>query len=242
MSLVVVGLSHRSAPVALLERAAVGTEQVPELVRAAMAGPHVAEALVLSTCNRVEVYADVRAFHAGVGELTARRPGLVYVSFSAYGHTGPWRERRGYDSLVQTASGIAVEQGDALGSEQPRHLPAAALSRLPAGEHPGKTFAGNDAGEGPVRQGGRSTMTGINRFKTWILIATLGGLFVGIGALLGGRQLATIMLGVAIVFNFSMHFSRASSRSCTVSSASLIPCSMTLHRASSSSTVGTSPS
>ena len=62
----------------------------------------------------------------GVEELTAWRPGLVYVSFSAYGHTGPWRERRGYDSLVQTASGIAVEQGDALGSEQPRHLPAAA--------------------------------------------------------------------------------------------------------------------
>ena len=62
----------------------------------------------------------------GVDELTALRPGLVYVSFSAYGHTGPWRERRGYDSLVQTASGIAVEQGEAVGSEQPRHLPAAA--------------------------------------------------------------------------------------------------------------------
>ncbi len=62
----------------------------------------------------------------GVDELTALRPGLVYVSFSAYGHTGPWHERRGYDSLVQTASGIAVEQGNALGSGQPRHLPAAA--------------------------------------------------------------------------------------------------------------------
>jgi heat shock protein HtpX len=49
-------------------------------------------------------------------------------------------------------------------------------------------------------------MTGINRFKTWILIATLGGLFVGIGALLGGRQLATIMLGVALVFNFAMYW------------------------------------
>ncbi len=49
-------------------------------------------------------------------------------------------------------------------------------------------------------------MTGINRFKTWILIATLGGLFVGIGALLGGRQLATIMLGVAILFNFAMYW------------------------------------
>ena len=56
------------------------------------------------------------------------RPGLVYVAFSAYGHTGPWRERRGYDSLVQTASGIAVEQGTRpQGVDAPRHLPAAAL-------------------------------------------------------------------------------------------------------------------
>jgi crotonobetainyl-CoA:carnitine CoA-transferase CaiB-like acyl-CoA transferase len=62
----------------------------------------------------------------GVDELTALRPGLVYVSLSAYGHTGPWCERRGYDSLVQTASGIAREQAEAMGSEQPRHLPAAA--------------------------------------------------------------------------------------------------------------------
>ena len=36
-------------------------------------------------------------------DLATLRPGLVYVAFSAYGHTGPWRERRGYDSLVQTA-------------------------------------------------------------------------------------------------------------------------------------------
>jgi hypothetical protein len=47
-------------------------------------------------------------------------------------------------------------------------------------------------------------MTGINRFKTWILIAALGGLFVGIGALLGGVRGASIMLVVALVFNFAM--------------------------------------
>ncbi|HXJ66606.1 MAG TPA: protease HtpX, partial [Actinomycetota bacterium] len=49
-------------------------------------------------------------------------------------------------------------------------------------------------------------MTGINRFKTWILIAALGGLFVGIGALLGGVRGASIMLVVALVFNFSMYW------------------------------------
>jgi crotonobetainyl-CoA:carnitine CoA-transferase CaiB-like acyl-CoA transferase len=85
-------------------------------------------ALVRDTDVFVQSYRPGALDHLGFGveELTARRPGLVYVSFSAYGHTGPWRERRGYDSLVQTASGIAVEQGQAVGSEQPRHLPAAA--------------------------------------------------------------------------------------------------------------------
>lgn len=38
--------------------------------------------------------------------LAQRRPGIVCVSISAYGHRGPWRERRGFDSLVQSASGI----------------------------------------------------------------------------------------------------------------------------------------
>src|SRR4051812_25364683 len=82
------------------------------------------------------------------------------------------------------------------------------VSRLPApaGEHPGKTFAGFDPGEGLVRKGGRNTMTGINRFKTWILIAALGGLFIGIGALIGGRSGATIALGIALVFNFAMYW------------------------------------
>ena len=49
-------------------------------------------------------------------------------------------------------------------------------------------------------------MIGINRLKTWILIAAMGGLFVLIGALLGGRQGATIALVIALVFNFAMYW------------------------------------
>lgn len=44
-------------------------------------------------------------------EVAAIRPGIVYVTLSAWGHEGPWRHRRGYDSLVQSASGIAWECG-----------------------------------------------------------------------------------------------------------------------------------
>ncbi|MDQ3991119.1 MAG: zinc metalloprotease HtpX [Actinomycetota bacterium] len=48
---------------------------------------------------------------------------------------------------------------------------------------------------------------GINRVKTWVLIAALAGLFVAVGAMFGGRQGATIALGIAFVFNFIMYWS-----------------------------------
>ena len=47
---------------------------------------------------------------------------------------------------------------------------------------------------------------GVNRLKTWVLIAALGGLFVLIGAWLGGSSGAIIALGLALVFNFSMYW------------------------------------
>ncbi|MBI2525702.1 MAG: CoA transferase [Candidatus Rokubacteria bacterium] len=60
-------------------------------------------------------------------EVAALRPGIVYVTLSAYGQAGPWRGRRGFDSLVQSVSGIAHEGGLAAGVEGPRPLPAQAL-------------------------------------------------------------------------------------------------------------------
>jgi crotonobetainyl-CoA:carnitine CoA-transferase CaiB-like acyl-CoA transferase len=51
------------------------------------------------------------------------RPGIVYVSINCYGHTGPWRERPGWEQLAQTVSGIAVTQGT---PQQPQLIPAAA--------------------------------------------------------------------------------------------------------------------
>lgn len=57
-------------------------------------------------------------------DLARLRPGLVYVTLSAYGHTGPWRERRGFETLIQTVSGMAHEQGFGAGLDHPQHLPA----------------------------------------------------------------------------------------------------------------------
>ena len=54
-------------------------------------------------------------------------PGIVYVTLSAYGHAGPWAERRGFDSLVQTATGFNHAEGQAAGVEGPKELPAQML-------------------------------------------------------------------------------------------------------------------
>ncbi|RPF32488.1 CoA transferase [Streptomyces sp. TLI_185] len=56
--------------------------------------------------------------------LAERRPGVVVAQVSAWGAYGPWKERRGFDSLVQVASGIAAVEGS---PEQPGALPAQAL-------------------------------------------------------------------------------------------------------------------
>ncbi|MDQ3153477.1 MAG: glutamyl-tRNA reductase, partial [Actinomycetota bacterium] len=57
MSLLVVGLSHRTAPVGVLERATVAHEDTRKVLTELLECEHVSEALLLSTCNRVEVYA-----------------------------------------------------------------------------------------------------------------------------------------------------------------------------------------
>lgn len=52
------------------------------------------------------------------------RPGIVYVTLSAYGHAGPWQARRGFETLIQSVTGMAHEQGVEAGLDRPQHLPA----------------------------------------------------------------------------------------------------------------------
>src|SRR4249920_170198 len=52
-------------------------------------------------------------------ELAALRPGLVYVSLSAFGHSGPWAARRGFDTVVQTVSGITARQAELVPGKTP---------------------------------------------------------------------------------------------------------------------------
>lgn len=70
MTLIVVGISHRSAPFEVLDRVA-GAASGGDLAERALDSNHVAEAMALATCNRVEIYADVDRFHGAVDDLSA---------------------------------------------------------------------------------------------------------------------------------------------------------------------------
>jgi crotonobetainyl-CoA:carnitine CoA-transferase CaiB-like acyl-CoA transferase len=65
---------------------------------------------------------------AGLGfgpeEVARLRPGIVYVTLSAFGHAGPWHERRGFETIIQSVTGMAHEQGLGAGGGTPQHLPA----------------------------------------------------------------------------------------------------------------------
>jgi len=107
VSVLVVGLSHRSAPVDLLERVALSTEGVTKLLADVLASDHATEALVLSTCNRVEVYAEVDKFHGGLAqasELLARRAGVDLDELTP--HLYVHYEDRAVSHLFSVACGL----------------------------------------------------------------------------------------------------------------------------------------
>ena len=57
------------------------------------------------------------------GHLARLRPGLIIARLSAYGREGPWAGKRGFDSLVQAATGFNLAEGEAAGEQAPRPLP-----------------------------------------------------------------------------------------------------------------------
>lgn len=119
MSLLVVGLSHRSAPVSVLERAALAMDAQVKLVQDTVAAEPATEAAVLATCNRIELYADVDKFHAGVAELStllAQHSGVGLDELTPYLYVH--YEDRAVHHLFSVACGLdsmVVGEGQILG-------------------------------------------------------------------------------------------------------------------------------
>ncbi len=107
MSLLAIGLNHRSAAPELLERISVSPHDVPKVLHDLLAGEHITEAVLVTTCNRVEVYAETATFHGGVtevGEVLARTAGLPFEELhrSLYVH----HEARAVQHLFSVACGL----------------------------------------------------------------------------------------------------------------------------------------
>ncbi|MFJ4842594.1 glutamyl-tRNA reductase [Streptomyces sp. NPDC088746] len=141
MSLLVVGLSHRSAPVSVLERASLAAEAQTKLLQDTLAAEPATEAAVLATCNRIELYADVDKFHAGVAELStllAQHSGVgldeltpyLYVHYEDRAVHHLFSVACGLDSMVVGEGQILGQIKDALALGQELHTAGRLLNDL----------------------------------------------------------------------------------------------------------------
>ncbi|MET8504828.1 glutamyl-tRNA reductase [Streptomyces sp. NPDC004787] len=141
MSLLVVGLSHRSAPVSVLERASLSADARAKLLHDTLAAEPAAEGAVLATCNRIELYADVDKFHAGVAELStllAQHSGVgleeltpyLYVHYEDRAVHHLFSVACGLDSMVVGEGQILGQIKDALALGQDLHTAGRLLNDL----------------------------------------------------------------------------------------------------------------
>ncbi|MGB1504328.1 MAG: glutamyl-tRNA reductase [Acidimicrobiales bacterium] len=80
MSIVAIGCNHRSTPLAVLERMTIAADDIPKALSDLGSADHLSEVVVLSTCNRVEIYANAERFHGGyqdIREFIGRYAGLA---------------------------------------------------------------------------------------------------------------------------------------------------------------------
>jgi glutamyl-tRNA reductase len=141
MSLLVVGLSHRSAPVSVLERASLDSDTQAKLLQDTLAAEPAVEAAVLATCNRIELYADVDKFHAGVAELStllAQHSGVgleeltphLYVHYEDRAVHHLFSVACGLDSMVVGEGQILGQIKDSLARAQELHTAGRLLNDL----------------------------------------------------------------------------------------------------------------
>lgn len=141
MTLLAVSINHRTAGLDLLARTSMDNEASRALARTLVAAAHVSEALVLSTCNRTEVYLDTDRFHAGleaVAQPLAIRAGVersalpevcrVYYDEAAVKHC--FGLVAGLDSLVVGENQILGQVREALSSAQEDHTSGPAINQL----------------------------------------------------------------------------------------------------------------
>ncbi|KQX74668.1 MULTISPECIES: glutamyl-tRNA reductase [Aeromicrobium] len=141
MSVLVVGMSHKSAPIDVLEHASLDVDAAVKLSHLALETPFVTESVVISTCNRVEIYVEAERFHGAVEEvsrLLADLSGLdrdefvrhVYVHFDEAAVAHLFGVASGMDSMILGESQILGQVREALHSAQAESTVGSALNAL----------------------------------------------------------------------------------------------------------------
>jgi glutamyl-tRNA reductase len=135
VSVLLFGVSHRSAPVSVLEQLSTDESEQVKIVDQIMQSPLVTEAMVLSTCNRVEVYAVVDAFHGGlsaIGQVLAERSGMTVPDLTKYAYVR--YSEAAVEHLFAVTSGLdSAVVGEAQVLGQVRRAYAAAESNRTVG-------------------------------------------------------------------------------------------------------------
>lgn len=107
MSVLLFGVSHRSAPVSVLEQLSTAESDQIKIVEQVLQSPLVTEAMILSTCNRVEIYAVVDAFHAGlsaIGQVLSEHSGMSMADLTKYAYVR--YSEAAVEHLFSVASGL----------------------------------------------------------------------------------------------------------------------------------------
>lgn len=154
--------------------------------RAALRGL-VAEADIFSQGYRPQALAALGFSPEAVAALS---PGIVYVSLSAYGHLGPWTQRRGFDSLVQTATGFNHAEGEAAGVVGPKELPMQILDHVTGYL---MAFGAMMARARQAREGG-SWHVRVSLAQTGLWLWSLGRLPDGLAARKPGEDVAAQLM------------------------------------------------
>lgn len=141
MSVLVVGMSHRSAPIDVLERASLDVDDAVKLAHRVLETPAVTESAIISTCNRVEVYVESDRFHSAVEDITrllgehahldredlAR---LAYVHYDEAAVAHLFSVAAGLDSMIVGESQILGQVRTALHTGQAESTVGSALNAL----------------------------------------------------------------------------------------------------------------
>jgi glutamyl-tRNA reductase len=107
VSVVVIGLNHRTVPLDLLERMTVNEASLPKALADLIQRDHVSEAVVLSTCNRTEVYASVERFHGAYADIREFLSGLAFLPPEAFGdHLYAHYDEAAAQHLFAVAAGL----------------------------------------------------------------------------------------------------------------------------------------